>query len=472
MWPVSGSSQSWTVAPPASRYRREAGISSGKPPPATRRTGTRRDPGHHRDQRRRGLHARDGAHRAHREPAERALKRPLRTGVVAVDGPGGAVGDDGGQPAVVGGRVEQHLAAEREAEAGDALGVHVGPMLEVVEARGDGRLGVVAEAVGVPVALAVARVVERQHAVAVAGEHPHVGGDASAAPAGAMAEQDRRAVARRDVPRREPAAVAHRDADLVVRDPDGGLVDRPARSVRRHVGEREGQHADRGDDRCAGDPSDRVGTAPAEPASPGRAAGRRGGGDAGGDEQEPAGDVADAGDVAPVGARVDDMQAVGDDAKADGDQSDTTPSTSRVGRVTCGWASAHAAARATITATPSADVSGPDSARSSRCAVTSARPASRRGRSARAARDVIVVMPPRSRTRRPPGSVQARGLPGTAPGCRRYGQPPFDPAGRRATVRDRPESDRPEGAQHAPDAHVDPEARSHPLRGHEHRCKR
>ena len=84
-----------------------------------------------------------------------------------------------------------------------------------------------------------------------------------------------------------------------------------------------------------------------------------------------------------------------------------------------------AAATATITATPSTDVSGPESARSSRCAVTSTRPASRSGRSARAARDVIVFMPPRSPTRRPPVSVQPRGLPGTPPVCRRYGQHPL-----------------------------------------------
>ena len=80
----------------------------------------------------------------------------------------------------------------------------------------------------------------------------------------------------------------------------------------------------------------------------------------------------------------------------------TTPSASRVGRVTCGWARAHVAAMATITATPIADVSGPEKARSSRWAVTRARPASRSGRSARAIR---------SRRRRR-GAVGA-----TGPGC-------------------------------------------------------
>ena len=38
----------------------------------------------------------------------------------------GAVGDDGAQPPLAGGGVQQHLAAERRADAGDALGVDVG----------------------------------------------------------------------------------------------------------------------------------------------------------------------------------------------------------------------------------------------------------------------------------------------------------------------------------------------------------
>ena len=70
----------------------------------------------------------------------------------------------------------------------------------------DGGLGVVAESVRVALALAVARVVERQHAVAVAGEHADVGGDALAAAARAVAEEHGRAVARRDVPGRTARA--------------------------------------------------------------------------------------------------------------------------------------------------------------------------------------------------------------------------------------------------------------------------
>ena len=64
----------------------------------------------------------------------------------------------------------------------------------------------------------------------------------------------------------------------------------------------------------------------------------------------------------------------------------TTPRTSRVGRVTRGWASAQAAGTATIASTPGSEVSGPENARSSRWSATSVRPASRSGRSSPARR--------------------------------------------------------------------------------------
>ena len=67
------------------------------------------------------------------------------------------------------------------------------------------------------------------------------------------------------------------------------------------------------------------------PAGAARAAGRAIAVSAGGDEQQAAGDHADAGDVGPVGARVDDVQAVRDDAKPSVSRPMTTPSTSRVG---------------------------------------------------------------------------------------------------------------------------------------------
>ena len=56
--------------------------------------------------------------------------------------------------------------------------------------------------------------------------------------------------------------------------------------------------------------------------APGGAARRGGGRDPGRDQQQPADDVADAGEVAPVGTRVDHVQAVGDDAEADREEAD------------------------------------------------------------------------------------------------------------------------------------------------------
>ena len=421
-----GAPRAATVLPPASRYMREAGISSGKPPPATRSTGRGAILGI--------IGIRDGdGFMPEMARTDCIVSQPIAPSSAPL---GLALSPSTGRAAPsettaasrrsCDGRVEQHLAAERDAEAGDPLRVHVGPPRR--GSRGPAAIAGWAlspRPLECPVALAVARVVERQHAVAVAGEHPHVGGDAPAAAARAVAEQDGGAVARRDVPGGELAPVAHGDADLLVRDPDRRLVDGPARSVGGQVADRE-RHARR---RRRRPRRRRPNRARGRRASRGplRRGARRGAAVAtmpGRDEQQPAHDVADAGDVAPVRARVDDVQAVGDDAEPDGQQPDDDA------RARAGWAASRAAgpaptpaATARITATPSADVSGPESARSSRWAVTSASPASRSGRSARAIRSrqrrrrdgevgaacgsvrtgssVIGVMPPRSLDRAP-----------------------------------------------------------------------
>ena len=101
----------------------------------------------------------------------------------------------------------------------------------------------------------------------------------------------------------EPAAVVDGDPDLLVRDPERRLVDLPARRVGEQVGRAEAHRDHDERDGGAGEPAGAVGGAPAEPGPPGRAPRRRDGGEAGRDEQEPADDVADAGDVAPVAAR-------------------------------------------------------------------------------------------------------------------------------------------------------------------------
>jgi hypothetical protein len=74
----------------------------------------------------------------------------------------------------------------------------------------------------------------------------------------------------------------------------------------------------------------------------------------------PAGDVADAGEVAPVGARVDDVQPVGDDPEDEDHEPDhdaqREPRRARDVRL----GQRPPAARATMTAAPSSDVSGPE----------------------------------------------------------------------------------------------------------------
>ena len=95
----------------------------------------------------------------------------------------GALGDDGAQPGVLRGGLEQHLAADGEPEAADALRVHVRAAGEEVD-RGL-QVGVAAPAVGVEVAvaLAFAAPIEQQHAVSVPREQPGVG-ERAAAPGG------------------------------------------------------------------------------------------------------------------------------------------------------------------------------------------------------------------------------------------------------------------------------------------------
>ena len=236
---------------------------------------------------------------------------------VAVHRPRGAVGDDRAQPGVAGGGLEQHLGAERDAEAGDSLRVDVGPAAQPAQSGVDGGLGVVAESVRVAVALAVAGVVERQHAVAVAGEHADVRGDALAATARPVAEEHGRAVAGRDVPGGQLPAVRGLDRDLLVGDAERGFLDRPARGVRDPQGHRERHDHEEGEDGDGGEPAGAVGEPPPERGAPRRPP--RGGdrGEAGDDEEQAAGDHAHARDVGPVRPGVHDVEAVRDDAEAE-----------------------------------------------------------------------------------------------------------------------------------------------------------
>ena len=85
------------------------------------------------------------------------------------------------QVVVLGGRLEHHLAADRQADPADAVGVDVGARLEVVDRRLHVAVAAPAEGVWLAVALALAAAVEDEHAVAVASEHRL---PASAAPCG------------------------------------------------------------------------------------------------------------------------------------------------------------------------------------------------------------------------------------------------------------------------------------------------
>ena len=107
-----------------------------------------------------------------------------------------ALGDDRLERRRLGRLLDHHLAADREADAADALGVDVGTALQEGDRRVDVTLAVPPEGVGVALALALAATVEEQHAVAVAGEHPRP--SLRSRPTG---ERDHgRPVLRRDVP--------------------------------------------------------------------------------------------------------------------------------------------------------------------------------------------------------------------------------------------------------------------------------
>ena len=151
--------------------------------------------------------------------------------------------------------------------------VDVGPARSQWSRAVDPRLGVVAEPVRVALALAVARVVEREHAVAVAREHPHVRDPRSRLPPEPWLS--RTAAPLRDgtyqADSSRPSAVAIRTSWCG--DAERRLLDRPARRVRRHEGHRERHDGERGDDRGAGDPADAPCAAASRRAAPRRARG-------------------------------------------------------------------------------------------------------------------------------------------------------------------------------------------------------
>ena len=116
------------------------------------------------------------------------------------------------------GRLDHHLAADREADAADPLRIDVRAALQERDRGVDVALALPAEEVGVALALALASTVEEQDAVAVPCQQLRT--LLRGCPAG---EGDHRCpVARRDVPAAEPQSVARRELHLLVRGAEVG----------------------------------------------------------------------------------------------------------------------------------------------------------------------------------------------------------------------------------------------------------
>ena len=100
--------------------------------------------------------------------ADHLLPRRRRSDQVADGAAAAALGDDRLQRVGLGRGLDHHLAADREADAADPLGVDVGAGLEEGDRGVDVALALPAEQVRVALALALAAAVEEQDAVAVA----------------------------------------------------------------------------------------------------------------------------------------------------------------------------------------------------------------------------------------------------------------------------------------------------------------
>ena len=193
---AQGPSTGWTVSPPARWYIRATLTSTPTDPSGDQEHGPRRDVGQHPDQRARGLHARGcRGPTARRARSPRGRARPCsRSGSsrprVRRRRRRRPRGGGRGRPPRAGPRRRATRRSRRSAQ-GRRRGA-----IQVVQGHVQPGLRVVAEGIGVALALAVAGVVEREHSVAAAREHPDVAGDAAAAAAGAVAHQHGRPVAR------------------------------------------------------------------------------------------------------------------------------------------------------------------------------------------------------------------------------------------------------------------------------------
>ena len=145
--------------------------------------------------------------------------------------------------------MDQHLAADGEADPADPLGIDVGTAAEIRRGGVKISLAVPAEGVRIALARALAAAVEEQDAVAVADEHARV-----LLRPGASGERDHGgAVPRRHEPALEPEPVARREGDVLVSGAEVRSRHFGPRGVRDDVGDRgreehlrdEDEHAER-----------------------------------------------------------------------------------------------------------------------------------------------------------------------------------------------------------------------------------
>ena len=193
--------------------------------------GTRRDAADAiRDRRRRAVIREDGGGGSH-DGAYRPVDQPFRPGNAVLrvealsDAYAGALGDDRREPGRLRRRFEQDLAADREAEAADAVRIDVAAAAQIVD-RAE-QIAISGLADGVALAPALPARIEHQDAVAVLDQH------ASLVGARRSREQDHcRAIGRRDVGGCQLQRVARRDGDALVPHAQVGRRRRSSRACR------------------------------------------------------------------------------------------------------------------------------------------------------------------------------------------------------------------------------------------------
>ena len=135
--------------------------------------------------------------------------------------------DHGSQAGVHRGNLRGEVAARRETVHADALGIDVGLRGHEIDSRGQGRaLG--AAPGDLALALSLSRPIEEQHAEAGTQQDARVGQAVRPVAAGAVCQDDRRAVLRRNVPAAESRTRVRREGDVAQAERHGILGARDA----------------------------------------------------------------------------------------------------------------------------------------------------------------------------------------------------------------------------------------------------